>query len=85
VLDLTGFSLGFASHGIRTGVLEASKLLLKKMAPNVSDLQVSITDRALQSICKLCNIQQGPFKIHLSSPMINLIRKGHIFGVMDLS
>ncbi|KAG0605696.1 hypothetical protein M758_9G080800 [Ceratodon purpureus] len=30
----------FTSHGIRTGVLEASKLLLKNMAPNVSDLQV---------------------------------------------
>lgn len=30
----------FTSHGIRTGVLEASKLLLKNMAPNISDIQV---------------------------------------------
>ncbi|XP_024380816.1 uncharacterized protein [Physcomitrium patens] len=30
----------FTSHGIRTGVLEASKLLLKNVGPDLSDLQV---------------------------------------------
>ncbi|XP_024543930.1 calcium-binding mitochondrial carrier protein SCaMC-1-A [Selaginella moellendorffii] len=42
----------FSSHGLRTGIFEASKLLLINVAPNVSELQV-------QSLASFCSTFLG--------------------------